>query len=457
MIMNSSGLRLLTRHSQDLKILFQQCQRENHRICASKMFMGLEKLPPDSKISSTSHRLLLYNNLIYQSHPGAFHYLPPLQKAFEKLVSIIDDQMQAIGGQKVSLSSITPAKLWKASDRWESSRSELFVLKDRHNVEYCLGPTHEEAITKLVGQLNQSPKMLPIKLYQITKKFRDERRPANGLLRGREFEMKDLYTFDRNIKAAEETYRSVCQAYHNIFNILGLKYIKVAADTGNIGGSMSHEFHIPAPVGQDTLHVCPSCNLGINSELKGNWDEMKCEECDTTPETKSGIEIGHAFLLGTKYSSVFKAIYKNRYDTPELTQMGCYGIGVSRLLAAAVEVLAVEDDIRWPLAIAPYIVSIIPHKSQGVEGEEAYDHLQTLPGLRNQVVLDDRFERHSIPKMIFFAKRIGIPYIVVFQKQGTTYEFIDVGLDKVEIFTDKTSLYDRLTNIGQTVQKLKPL
>ncbi|NP_001079554.1 prolyl-tRNA synthetase 2, mitochondrial L homeolog isoform X1 [Xenopus laevis] len=374
--------------------------------------------------TSKSQKLMIKAGLIRPSNPGCFHYLPYTVRAMEKLIRLIDKEMQDIGGQKIDMPTLGSAALWRQSGRWDLMGKELFRLKDRHNQEYCLGPTHEELVTHLVaseGGINN--KELPLLLYQITRKFRDEQRPCFGLLRGREFYMKDMYTFDISEESAYETYRNVCDAYSNIFRALGVHFVKVQADTGNIGGKMSHEFHLPANIGEDRLLVCGSCDFSANVELLLH-DEKNCPVCTGQLKETKGIEIGHTFYLGTKYSHVFKANCYDSQKTPFLAEMGCYGIGVSRLLAASLEVLSNEDDIHWPGLIAPYQVCLISPKKGSKEieaisvAETLYDDIiQSVCGLRDETVLDDR-SYLTIGKRVKEAHMMGYPYVIVIGKKA---------------------------------------
>nr|KAG5710319.1 hypothetical protein BaRGS_009035 [Batillaria attramentaria] len=344
----------------------------------------------------------------------------------DKLIRIIDSEMEAAGGQKISMPTLAPAEFWKKSGRWESTGDELFTLKDRHEQEYCLGPTHEEVLTSLFAAVSPvSYRRLPQMLYQITRKFRDEMAPKHGLLRGREFEMKDMYTFDVDEQSAMRTYEAVCDAYCRIFDRIGVGYVKAQGTTGNIGGSLSHEFHYPAKVGEDTLLLCDRCGLQINKELAdGVVREELCKEqgveCRLT-ETPA-IEVGHCFYLGTKYSSVFSATYTDDAGKVRTTHMGCYGLGVTRVLQATVEVLSTERQLRWPAVIAPYQVCIIP-QMEGFEeelyfqlAEEISDQLSELPGLRGEVVIDDRTQ-FTIGRRQYEASRLGYPYILILGKK----------------------------------------
>ncbi|KAM9327277.1 putative proline--tRNA ligase, mitochondrial [Gastrophryne carolinensis] len=383
-----------------------------------------ELQPKSNEPTSKSQRLMTRAGLIRPSSPGCFHYLPYTVRAMEKLIRLVDQFMQEIGGQKMDLTTLCPAPLWRQSGRWDLVGKELFCLMDRHSHDYCLGPTHEESVTHLVateGGINH--KQLPLLLYQITRKFRDEKRPCFGLLRGREFYMKDMYTFDMTEAEAYQTYSNVCEAYSKLFRNLDLKYVKVQADTGNIGGKMSHEFHLPAGVGEDRLMACRNCDFAANVEtLKP--DEKICPKCEGELAESKGIEIGHTFYLGTKYSKIFNALCYSPQNKPSIAEMGCYGIGISRLLAASIEILSTEEEIHWPDLIAPYQICLISPKKGSKEiaalpaAEELYDVICTVPHMRGEVVLDDR-DHLTIGKRLKEAHMMGYPYLIVAGKRAT--------------------------------------
>ncbi|KAG8549377.1 hypothetical protein GDO81_021375 [Engystomops pustulosus] len=373
--------------------------------------------------SSKSQRLMYKAGLIRPSSPGCFHYLPHAVRSMEKLVRIIDGVMQDIGGQKIDMATLCSAALWRQSGRWDLVGKELLCLLDRHEQEYCLGPTHEESVTSLVAtEGGISYKQLPLLLYQVTRKFRDEKRPCFGLLRGREFYMKDMYTFDISEEAAHQTYNHVCEAYAAIFRTLGLRHVKVQADTGNIGGKMSHEFHLPAAIGEDRLLLCRSCDFAANVETLPP-DQKTCPCCNGKLEESKGIEIGHSFYLGTKYSHIFNAVCHSDHNKPLVAEMGCYGIGVSRLLAASIEVLSTEEDIHWPSLIAPYQVCLIPPKKGSKEmgaaalAEDLHDSVCAVPHLGNEVLVDDR-DHLTIGKRVREAHMMGYPYVIVIGKKA---------------------------------------
>ncbi|NXG67489.1 SYPM protein, partial [Hemiprocne comata] len=375
--------------------------------------------------SCRSQRLMLQGGLIHPAGPGCYHYLPPTLRAMEKLVRVMDEEMQALGGQKLSMPSLCSAELWRASGRWEQMGPELFRLQDRHGKGYCLGPTHEEAVTQLVAAHSSlSYKQLPLRLYQVTRKFRDEPKPRFGLLRSREFYMKDMYTFDVSAEAAQQSYDLVCAAYRRLFHRLGLPFVTVRAATGSIGGTVSHEFQLPADIGEDRLVLCPDGHFAANVETL-NGEQKSCPTCGEKLTRTRGIEVGHTFYLGTKYSSVCNAVFYSPENKPQLAEMGCYGLGVSRILAASIEVLSTEDSIRWPSLIAPYQLCFIPPKRGSKEEEEEgaalleqlYDHLaEALPHLASDSVLDDRTHL-TIGKRRKDAEKLGYPYVVIAGKR----------------------------------------
>lgn len=231
--------------------------------------------------------------------------------------------------------------------------------------------------------------------------------------------MKDMYSFDVSEEAAYQTYESVCEAYTRLFSRLGLRCVQVQADTGNIGGKLSHEFQLPADIGEDRLLLCGNCSFSANVETMSS-DRTDCPQCKTGTLVESkGIEVGHTFYLGKKYSNVFNAAFINAQNKPSVAEMGCYGLGVTRILAAAIEVMSTEEGIRWPGLLAPYQVCILPPKKgskvdeAAVLAEELVHTLgETFSGLRGEVVLDDRTQA-TIGKRLKDANRLGYPYVIV--------------------------------------------
>ncbi|XP_064464030.1 probable proline--tRNA ligase, mitochondrial isoform X1 [Ornithodoros turicata] len=390
------------------------------------VFAGTATKPTKQDGVCKSQRMMMDYGLIAPASTGTIILLPLAMRALQKLVNIIDAEMKRIGGQKLSLPCLIPADLMKKTGRWEKMEQELLKLHDRRDHNYCLGPTHEETISHMISTL---PPMLrssyPLLLYQIGTKFRDEARPKFGLMRAKEFLMKDMYTFDENDASAHGTYEKVCAAYDKIFRHLGVPYVKVQASTGAMGGSYSHEYHFVSDIGEDKLHLCSKCNRGINAEEDNEDAEQtwKCTHCVGPFRHERGIEVGHAFSLGTAYSKPLKAECLGDDGKQRPLLMNCFGIGVTRLLAACLELLSTADRLRWPAAIAPYTVAIVtPKKGSHEEAavgnlpEHLSRHLNSLPRLLGDVVLDDR-NSWTVGRRLRDLYNIGIPYVVVAGKK----------------------------------------
>ncbi|XP_038122389.1 probable proline--tRNA ligase, mitochondrial, partial [Culex quinquefasciatus] len=375
-------------------------------------------------VTSKSQRLMLEQGLIRQAGNGTFYLMPLLQRSLQKAVDLVDHFMQRhASAQKLTLPILTAASLWRQSGRLESAGPELMRTTDRHGKQQILGPTHEESITALVASISPvSYRAFPLRLYQISTKFRDEMKPRFGLMRAKEFLMKDLYTFDVGRGEARETYEEVNEAYRKLFDAVGVGYVKVRGDTGTIGGSESHEYHFPSEVGEDQLVCCGECGMGWNQEMFGG-----CERCGgANVSRQAGIEVAHAFILDDKYSKTMGAKFLAQNGKPETLQMGCYGIGVTRLLAAGVEVLSGEKDIRWPFALAPFKVCLIPPKEGSKEvglGEKWVEKLNfevgKLSGVGSDVLVDDRTNM-TIGKRLMDARKIGYPIVVVVGPKAAT-------------------------------------
>eukprot|EP00002_Diphylleia_rotans_P027814 TRINITY_DN5593_c0_g1_i6.p1 TRINITY_DN5593_c0_g1~~TRINITY_DN5593_c0_g1_i6.p1 ORF type:complete len:545 (-),score=101.79 TRINITY_DN5593_c0_g1_i6:113-1747(-) len=518
------------------------------RHTASKLFAPtLRENPSDAHVAS--HALLLRAGFIRQTGAGIYTYLPLAQRVLGKISQIIDACMSEIDGQKVTMPLFVPASHWKKSGRWDDAGPELIRVKDRNDGDYCLSPTHEEIVTDLVANDISSHKQLPLKIYQIGTKFRDEARPRFGLLRGREFIMKDMYSFHVDKQDAEKAYAQVSGAYHKIFRALGVDYVMVEADNGNMGGSLSHEFHILANVGEDQLFLCNSCNYSANVEkarseytpsdtsslvasmlkaesrkdllklllstqdygantmtgiqfdrktfpfavvmgkhepnptklrvrlgtmeispqgipmnqldseqlseiyesipilvdesmfqgqetrkhadhlqrkfnlsiadFRNVKDGDKCpqEGCSGHLYSKRGIEVGHVFYLGTKYSKSMGALINDPKTNQKIPiEMGCYGIGVSRVMAAVVENSHDNDGIVWPMAVAPYRICVIDTllKEKNDAATVLYDWLDAQDFYKGEVLLDDRDKSPGFK--LQDAELIGYPIVVVVGK-----------------------------------------
>lgn len=506
----------------------------------------LREVPAEAEI--ISHQLMVRAGLIRKSASGLYTFLPLGLRVLRKIETIVREEMDAKGGQEVLMPIMQPAELWKESGRWDVYGAELFRLKDRHNREFCLGPTHEEIITDLVRGEIRSYKQLPILLYQIQNKYRDERRPRFGLMRGREFIMKDLYSFDRDEAGLHESYQKMYDAYCRIFSRCGLTFRPVEADAGAIGGTGgTHEFMVLADSGENSVVYCSGCDYAANTEksecrpqviedvspegprklvstpgvrtiedisefltipkssliksllyqgdektflvlIRGDrtLNEIKlnnalggfislqlaspeivkqilgcepgsvgpvgvpnglmviadeevplmkraacgankadhhyvdvvpgldfsinqvldlrmvepgeaCLKCGAPLKEARGIEVGQVFKLGTKYSKALGANYLDENGVEKSCVMGCYGVGVSRTIAAAIEQNHDDFGIIWPMPIAPYQCIIVPASAKDALVMETADKLyQELKRLGVEVVLDDRDERAGV-------------------------------------------------------------
>lgn len=373
-----------------------------------------------------SHQLMLRAGMIRPLGAGLYQWLPLGLRVLRKVEQIIRREMDAIGGLEVLMNSVQPAEIWEESARWDTFGPELLKFKDRHERETCLAPTHEEAITSMMRHELKSYKQLPIIFYQIQTKFRDEMRPRAGVLRSREFIMKDAYSFHLDSESLSTTYEKFYDAYTKIFTALGLTFRAARADTGSIGGSVSHEFHVITASGEDKLAISTESDFCTNVELLPD-----AKEGDPSPDGKGtvkftrGIEVGHIFQLGDVYSKKFNASVLDENGKAVVMQMGCYGIGVSRIVAAAIEQCHDEKGIVWPESIAPFDIILIPmnmHKSERLQHacEKLY---QELIQAGFEVLFDDRKERAGV--MFADAELIGIPHRLVLSDKGLDSNFIE--------------------------------
>jgi prolyl-tRNA synthetase len=411
---------------------------------ASKNFAPLIKDTP-AEAEVISHQLLLRSGMIRKVASGIYNWLPLGFKTLKLVENIVREEMTNTESQEIFMPMVQPRDLWEDSKRWDKFGPELLRFKDRHERDFCLGPTHEEIITDLIRNNLSSYKELPLSLFQIQTKFRDEIRPRYGIMRGREFLMKDAYSFHLNQECLNNTYQTIREAYKAIFNRLGLEYKIVKADSGAIGGEISEEFHVLAESGEDTLAFSEESEIAINAELLINEKESIDSLQDKTfPDSQEeiklakGIEVGHIFQLGNVYSSAMNATVLDENGNRQALQMGCYGIGVSRIVAAAIEQNHDDKGIIWPKNIAPIQISILPIFKESSDktfifAEKLYKDLSKL-GLR--VMLDDRQERFG--KKITESELVGSSYAVVIGKSYTENKIIEL----ISRNGDKTELKD---------------
>jgi len=370
---------------------------------ASRFYIStLKEAPAEAEL--ISHKLMIRAGLIRRLGSGLYSWMPMGLKILRKIESIIRLKMTEAGAIELLMPAIQPSELWEESDRWDVFGPQMLKIKDRHDRLFCFGPTHEEVITDIVRKEINSYKQLPINFYQIQTKFRDEIRPRFGVMRAREFLMKDSYSFHSDIDCLKNTYEKMHKTYSEIFEAIGLNFRAVQADNGAIGGDGSHEFHVLADSGEDELVYSEETDFAANSEVaKNHPDRDKLKTC-------RGIEVGHIFQLGTKYSEAMKAEFIDESGKPKPLLMGCYGIGVSRIVAAAIEQGHDEKGIIFPSSIAPFEVILTPigyDKSEGVKKTTDSIYNELL-GLGFDVLLDDRGLRPGV--MFSEAELLGIPH-----------------------------------------------
>ena len=417
----------------------------------SKLFIPITKdLPADAKIKS--HQLMLRTGMIKQSAAGIYSWLPLGFKVMKKIEKIVREEQNIIGAQEMLMPTIQSAEIWKESGRYDDYGDEMLRIKDRQGREMLYGPTNEELITDIFRSSIKSYKSLPQILYHIQWKFRDEIRPRFGVMRCREFYMKDAYSFDLSDVEAKNSYNKIFYSYIKTFNRLGLKAIPMSADTGPIGGDLSHEFVILAETGESKIYADKKIfDIDLN---KYNFSEKSLQKMRddfstiyaVTDEkfneksfnervkkenqiTTNGIEVGHIFYFGDKYSKPLNCVIDTKDGKKVTVKMGSYGIGISRLVAATIEANFINNVMKWPKSISPYDVVIIPSFTKNntdnlKKAEEIYKVLkkQNIDALLDDVDenMSNKFKKHDL---------IGIPYqIIVGSKSGLNeFEFKELN------------------------------
>jgi len=377
----------------------------------SKLFFRTQKEYPKDE-TSLNARLLIRANFIDKLMAGVYSFLPLGWRVHRKIENIIREEINAIDGQEVFLPALQPKTFWERTGRWDKMEPPLFKLKDQHGKNLALGPTHEEVITELVGQFVNSYKDLPLYLYHIQNKFRNEIRSTGGLLRVREFLMKDLYSFHTSLGDLDSYYQKVIGAYKNIFQRCGFNTKIVEASSGTIGGDVSHEFMMLCETGEDRIFYCSQCDWAINEEKLNKKRLDKCPKCGGKISRGQAIENGHVFKLGTKYSEKLGAYFVDKDGRRKPVVMGCYGIGLGRLMASVVESHNDKMGIIWPPEVAPFDVHFLEigeaKKNLRAFGEKIYQGLEKA-GL--EVLYDDR--EVSAGEKFTDADLIGIPWRLV--------------------------------------------
>ena len=413
----------------------------------SKLFVPTTRQDP-SDAELISHKLMVRSGMIKKTAAGIYNWLPIGYRVLKKVENIVRKNLDNFGAQEILMPMVQPAELWKESLRFDQYGKELLKFKDRSERDFVLGPTHEEIICEIFRSYPISYKELPINLYQIQTKFRDEIRPRFGVMRCREFLMKDAYSFDIDEKGMEKSYENMKDAYISTFDDIGLDYRIVKADAGNIGGDVSEEFHIIADSGEDLLAISDASDFAANVEVLEY--EKDPSELDGQPSPdgkgkliiKRGIEVGHIFQLGQKYSEKMSVSIKDSSGKGIDSFMGCYGIGVSRIVAAAIEQNHDDKGIIWPYTIAPFHVNVIcldPKKEEVLkECESVY---QIIKDAGHDVLLDDRDIRAG--QKFTDNEILGVPFSIVIGPKNfsnNSFEFVirktneklDLNIDEIK-------------------------
>lgn len=383
----------------------------------SKYFIPTSKqTPSDAQIAS--HQILLQGGYVKQTAAGIYSFLPLGYTVLKKIEQIIREEMEAIDAYEVFMPVLQPEQLWQESGRWDEYGSMLMRMQDCHERTFALGPTHEEVVTDIVRDFVKTYKKLPFTLYQIQTKFRDELRPRFGLMRGREFMMMDAYSFSTNQADLDAVYANMEIAYRNILTRLDLNFRQVSALAGEIAGAEaeSAEFMALSSIGEDTIVYSDTSDFAANIEV---YPDMK--EGDASPDGQGkicfakGIEVGHIFKLGTKYSEALNATVTMPDGTLAPIIMGCYGIGVSRLVMAVMEQHQTDNKLVWPISVAPFKVHILVANIKNEEQlSTALTIYQALKDKHVEVLLDERDER--LGTKFADAELIGAPLCLVVGK-----------------------------------------
>ncbi len=411
----------------------------------SRFFLPTLKENPTEAVI-VSHRLMLRAGMVRQHAAGIYNWLPLGTRVLQNIIQVVREEQNAAGAQEIIMPTIQSGDLWKESGRYDDYGPEMLRIKDRHERDMLYGPTHEEVVTDIFRNNIKSYRDLPKNLYQIHWKFRDEVRPRFGVMRGREFLMKDAYSFDMDYERSRHAYNQMFVAYLRTFARLGLKAIPMKADSGPIGGDLSHEFIVLADTGESAVFCHKGLlekpapeNVDYEANLQPIIDEWTSLYAATDEKhdaaigaqlggdlvSARGIEVGHIFHFGTKYSDPMKASVIGSDGNASAVFMGSYGIGVSRLVGAIIEASHDENGIVWPDAVAPFDVGLINLKVGDAACDAACKQIYNALGLKQRDVLyDDRDERAGVK----FADMdlIGLPWQIVVGPKGVAKGVVEL-------------------------------
>ena len=380
-----------------------------------------KETPVDAEL--TSHQLMLRAGLIKKLASGLFSWMPIGLKVLRKIEHIVREEMDRSGAYEVSMPAIQPADLWQETGRWEAYGDLLLKMEDRQGRSFCFGPTHEEVITDIVRNELKTYRQMPVNFYQIQTKFRDEIRPRFGVMRAREFLMKDAYSFHLDQPSLDLEYENMGATYNTIFTRLELDFRKVRADSGEIGGSLSHEYHVLADSGEDEIGYCDEEDYAANVEMiEGNTAPNGGKLSFTR-----GIEVGHIFQLGDKYSKSMNCTVLNDKGDSIYPLMGCYGIGISRIMASSIEQNHDESGIIWPEPLAPFQIIIVAlnKNTEDTTLTKSRKIYHQLLESGYEVLLDDRNERAGVK--FADADLLGIPKRLIVSERGLDNQTIELN------------------------------
>lgn len=409
----------------------------------SKLF-GKTRKDIKSDEKSINAELLTKAGFVEKQMAGVYSYLPLGLKTYRKIEQVIREEIDKIGGQELLLPALQSKELWEQTGRWQELEPIMYQFQDHHGTDVGLGTTHEEVITDIVKKHISSYKDLPLALYQIQNKFRDEKRAKSGLLRGREFVMKDLYSFHTNEEDLNKYYKLAHDAYLKIFSRLGLQAFSVEASGGAMSSNNSHEFMVKTEAGEDLTIFCEACSWAQNTEISKLKDGDNCPNCGKKLAVAKTVEAGNIFRLYTKYSKDMDLKFTDADGKQQLVLMGCYGIGLGRIMGTIVEASHDENGIIWTKNTSPYQVHLLNlSKDDKSKADKLYDDLQDH-GI--DVLYDDR--DLSFGKKLKDADLIGICLQIIVSDKQTEIEIKDRKTNKTKLVKTK----DLITEIKNYYQ-----
>lgn len=391
----------------------------------SKLFLKTQKEFPKDEVALNA-KLLIRGNFVHKLMAGVYSFLPLGLRVRDKIIQIVREEMNALGANEILMPALQPKTAWEETGRWETLSEIMYQFKDHSEREVCLAPTHEEVAAILGKTVIESYADLPKAFYQFQEKFRDEPRAKSGLLRGREFTMKDLYSFHADERSLNEFYEEAKKSYQKIFQKCGLKTHITEASGGEFSNEYSHEFMVEADAGEDEIFLCRLCGFAQNKEIAKLKKGGACPKCEHgVLEKIKTIEVGNIFKLGKKYSEPTNFLYMNQKGVPEPVLMASYGIGISRLMGTIVEIQHDEKGIIWPSSVAPFDAHLLligePTADLQKFSDQVYNKL-TKSGA--EVLYDDRIV--SAGEKFFDADLIGIPLRIVVSEKTMVQEKIEI-------------------------------